>query len=97
MYPLLDKFGASDLGLRFQLQTDAPPSFGYWMAQNATTLFEYWTNSQYTSNGGLNSYVRVRARQMAYGIWCVRVCALRWYVMFVVQYAVFTRCMRTHR
>ena len=85
MYPLLDKFGASDLGLRFQLQTDAPPSFGYWMAQNATTLFEYWTNSQYTSNGGLNSYVCVRARQVytvygiwriAYGIWCVRVCAL---------------------
>lgn len=38
LYPLLDKFGKSDLGLAFQLHTDKAPSFGYWMAQGATTL-----------------------------------------------------------
>ena len=56
LYPLLDKFGDSDLGLKFQLHTDAPPSFGYWIAQNATTLFEFWGNNADTFNSGLNSY-----------------------------------------
>lgn len=56
VYPLLDKFGRSDLGLRFQLHKDAPPSFGYWIAQNATTLWEFWTNSATTFDSGLNSY-----------------------------------------
>eukprot|EP00040_Diaphanoeca_grandis_P042744 m.265853 g.265853 ORF g.265853 m.265853 type:complete len:1002 (+) comp64084_c0_seq1:339-3344(+) len=56
VYPLLDRFNRTDLGLRFQLHTDAPPSFGYWVAQNATTLFEYWTNSATTFNSGLNSF-----------------------------------------
>ena len=28
LYPLLDKFGMSDLGLQLQLHTDEPPSFG---------------------------------------------------------------------
>ena len=28
LYPLLDKFNMSDLGLRFMLHTDAPPSLG---------------------------------------------------------------------
>jgi alpha-L-rhamnosidase len=56
LYPLLERFGLSDLGLRFQLHTDAPPSFGYWMAQNATTLWEDWTNSATQADSGLNSY-----------------------------------------
>eukprot|EP00038_Savillea_parva_P019866 m.29376 g.29376 ORF g.29376 m.29376 type:complete len:1049 (+) comp4590_c0_seq1:93-3239(+) len=56
LYPLLDKFNMSDLGLKFQLHTDAPPSFGYWMAQNATTMWEDWTNSATEFNSGLNSY-----------------------------------------
>lgn len=38
--PLLDRFNRSDLALRFQLHTDAPPSLGYWIAQGATTLWE---------------------------------------------------------
>jgi hypothetical protein len=29
---------------------------GYWMAQGGTTLFEFWSNSEYTFNGGLNSF-----------------------------------------
>ena len=56
LYPLLDKFGKSDLGLAFQLHTDKAPSFGYWMAQGATTLWEFWGNSEFTFNEGLNSY-----------------------------------------
>lgn len=35
----------SDLGLQFQLYTDKAPSFGYWMAQGATTLFEFCENA----------------------------------------------------
>jgi hypothetical protein len=56
IYPLLDAFGMSDLGLRQQLHTDAPPSFGFWIAQGATTLFEFWGNAQYTTPNLLNSY-----------------------------------------
>lgn len=56
LYPLLDKFNMSDLGLQFQLHTDQPPSFGYWISQGATTLFEFWTNSEFEFNSGLNSY-----------------------------------------
>ena len=52
----MPRFGLSGLGLAFQLHTDAPPSFGYWMAQNSTTLFEFWTNSATTFDSGLNSY-----------------------------------------
>eukprot|EP01043_Picozoa_sp_COSAG02_P025097 COSAG02_NODE_1398_length_12861_cov_74.341718_6_plen_195_part_00 len=40
LYPLLDAFGMSDLGLKQQLHTDKPPSLGYWIAQGGTTLFE---------------------------------------------------------
>lgn len=56
LYSLLDKFEVRDLGLRLQLHTDSPPSFGYWIAQNATTLWEDWTNSARQANSGLNSY-----------------------------------------
>lgn len=41
LYPLLDAFGMSDLGLKQQLHTDKPPSLGYMIAQGGTTLFEY--------------------------------------------------------
>jgi alpha-L-rhamnosidase len=56
VYPLLDAHGMSDLGLKFQLHTDKPPSFGYWIAQGATTLFEYWGNAAYSTPNLLNSY-----------------------------------------
>ena len=56
LYPLLDAHGMSDLGLKFQLHTDKPPSFGYWIAQGATTLFEYWGNAAYSTPNLLNSY-----------------------------------------
>ena len=42
--------------LKFQLHTDKPPSFGYWIAQGATTLFEYWGNAAYSTPNLLNSY-----------------------------------------
>jgi len=56
LYPLLDAHGMSDLGLKFQLHTDKPPSFGYWIAQGATTLFEFWGNAAYSTPNLLNSY-----------------------------------------
>jgi alpha-L-rhamnosidase len=56
LYPLLDAHGMSDLGLKFQLHTDKAPSFGYWIAQGATTLFEYWGNAEYSTPNLLNSY-----------------------------------------
>lgn len=56
LYPLLDAHGLSDLGLKFQLHTDKPPSFGYWMEQGGTTLFEYWGNAEYSTPNLLNSY-----------------------------------------
>jgi alpha-L-rhamnosidase len=56
LYPLLDAHGMSDLGLKFQLHTATPPSFGYWIAQGATTLFEYWGNAEYSTPNLLNSY-----------------------------------------
>ena len=62
LYPLLDKFNESGLGLSFQLHTDKPPSFGYWMSQKATTLFEFWSNSEYTFDGGLNSFNHIMCK-----------------------------------
>ena len=62
LYPLLDKFNESGLGLSFQLHTDKPPSFGYWMSQQATTLFEFWSNSEYTFDGGLNSFNHIMCK-----------------------------------
>lgn len=56
LYPLLDAFGMSDLGLKQQLYTDKPPSLGYWIAQGGTTLFEYWGNAEFTTPNLLNSY-----------------------------------------
>ena len=55
-YSLLEQAGLQGLGLRMQLHTDKPPSFGYWVAQGATTLWEYWENSNTSWNAGLNSY-----------------------------------------
>ena len=40
LYPQLTKRGLTGLGLRMHLQSDRPPGFGYWIAQNATTLWE---------------------------------------------------------
>ena len=65
LYPLLDKFNESGLGLSFQLHTDKPPSFGYWMSQKATTLFEFWSNSEYTFDGGLNSFNHIMCKSSA--------------------------------
>ena len=56
LYPLLDAHGMSNLGLQFQLHTDKPPSFGFWIAQGATTLSEYWGNAAYSTPNLLNSY-----------------------------------------
>jgi len=53
---LLQEAGLQGLGLRMQLHTDAPPSPGYWVAQGATTLWEFWGNSNTSANAGLNSY-----------------------------------------
>jgi hypothetical protein len=43
LYPLLDRFGMTGQGLRMQLQTDTWPSFGRWIVEGATTLWEAWT------------------------------------------------------
>ena len=40
LYPQLSKRGLNGLGLRMHLQSDRPPGFGYWIANNATTLWE---------------------------------------------------------
>lgn len=40
LYPQLTKRGLTGLGLRMHLQSDRPPGFGYWIANNATTLWE---------------------------------------------------------
>ena len=55
-FALLEAAGQQGLGLRTQLHTDKPPSPGYWVAQGATTLWEYWGNSATSANSGLNSY-----------------------------------------
>jgi alpha-L-rhamnosidase len=55
-FALLEAAGLQGLALRTQLHTDAPPSPGYWIAQGATTLWEYWGNSATAANAGLNSY-----------------------------------------
>ena len=40
LYPQLTERGLNGLGLRMHLQYDEPPGFGYWIANNATTLWE---------------------------------------------------------
>ena len=55
-FALLEAAGLQGLALRTQLHADAPPSPGYWVAQGATTLWEYWGNSATSANAGLNSY-----------------------------------------
>jgi alpha-L-rhamnosidase len=56
LFSLLEGAGLQGLALRTQLHTDAPPSPGFWVAQGATTLWEYWENTASTWNSGLNSY-----------------------------------------
>jgi len=51
LYPELTKRGLTGLGLRMHLQSDQPPGFGYWIAQNATTLWEAYDMTS-TSDGG---------------------------------------------
>ena len=53
---LLEQAGMAGLALRMQLHVDKPPSPGFWVAQGATTLWEYWENTAFSSNSGLNSY-----------------------------------------
>jgi alpha-L-rhamnosidase len=55
-FSLLEQAGMGGLALRTQLHVDKPPSPGFWVAQGATTLWEYWENTAYSSNSGLNSY-----------------------------------------
>ena len=55
-FSLLEGAGLQGLALRTQLHTDKPPSPGFWVAQGATTLWEYWENTATTSNAGLNSF-----------------------------------------
>ena len=51
VYPLLARFNATDLGLRFQLQTTRP-SLGQMVAEGATTL---WEGLDQTGSGGPGS------------------------------------------
>jgi len=55
-FALLEGAGLQGLALRTQLHTDKPPSPGFWVAQGATTLWEYWENTATAANSGLNSY-----------------------------------------
>ena len=55
-FSLMEQAGLGGLALRTQLHTDKPPSPGVWVAQGATTLWEYWENTAFSSNSGMNSY-----------------------------------------
>ena len=55
-FDLLEGAGLQGLALRTQLHTDKPTSPGFWVAQGATTLWEYWENTATAWNEGLNSF-----------------------------------------
>lgn len=55
LYPILQKYGYADLGVAMQLQTTAP-SYGYWIQQGATTLWEDWTLTA-TSGGASYNHI----------------------------------------
>ena len=51
LLPALSEMGRTDIALRMALQT-TQPSYGYMIAQGATTLWEAWTGSEYRPDVG---------------------------------------------
>lgn len=53
LYPQLQRFNETTLGLQMHLQSDQPPGFGYWIRENFTTLIEVYDATS-TQQGGFS-------------------------------------------
>ena len=65
LYPQLTVRGLTGLGLRMHLQYDEPPGFGYWIANNATTLWEAYDMTSTVGGDSRNHSEGARACAVA--------------------------------